>query len=171
MSYCGRPEVGVRQLGQPAQSTWWVCLPLTKTVWPCSQMPASIASVDDALVLPDLHRAAMDADRLVGLRGGLGALVDEPDGEPRRASSMARVSPAGPAPTTSTSVPTLDGVAGPRRRAGDRPRRRGSDGSANLGRDGGAGCRVRRRSPRSRCRDWGSAAGAGPRRCAAVPDR
>ena len=36
---------------------------------------------DDAHVLPDLHRPAVDADRLVGLGGGLGALVDEPDGD------------------------------------------------------------------------------------------
>src|SRR3712207_9365260 len=36
---------------------------------------------DDALVLPDLHRPAVDADRLVRLRGRLGALVHDADGD------------------------------------------------------------------------------------------
>jgi hypothetical protein len=36
---------------------------------------------DDALVLPDLHRPAVDADRLVRLGRRLRPLVDDPDGD------------------------------------------------------------------------------------------
>ena len=115
-------EVRVRQLAavRPSRPDGSAS-PFTNTVWPCNQIPASDRLRDNALVLPDLHRAAVDADRLVGLGGGLRPLVDDAHGDAAlRASSMAQVSPDGPA----TDHQHVDIAAGA---VPGRGRRRGAD--------------------------------------------
>ncbi len=103
VSYCGSPRWAYGSSGR-SHSTRWVWCPLTTTIWPLSQMPASIASwtmpwSSQISIVRQCTPMALSA-----WPGGSVLLSTSRQATPRRASSMARVRPVGPAPTTSTSV-------------------------------------------------------------------
>src|SRR3954453_134223 len=75
-----RGEVGVGELAQPGPVDLVGLLTVDEHRLAVQPDPGVHGLGDDALVLPDLHRPAVDADRLVRLGRRLRAVVGDPDG-------------------------------------------------------------------------------------------
>ena len=112
VSYWGRPRWAYGSSGS-SQLIRWVCAPLTNTMFPVSQIPASIAS----RTMPWSAQISMVRQwmpiALSAWTGGVARFSITRQSMPRRASSTAAVSPVGPAPTMSTSVVVCTSVSLP----------------------------------------------------------